>query len=346
MNRREILLSLAGAPVWLARAGASLSSTSRTVELITALADATRRLYHDPVLAEAIADRLLAGLRTGRFEASSPAELANAINGEIAAASNDIHFMVMPGSMGAPRVPSTPPHQATPPLTGSELSFLQSVDFGITAVERLPGRIGRLALRQFHRPAAQVRARIAAAMSELADSSAMIVDLTSNVGGDPHSVALLLSYFFDRPPFVVNRFHWRNRPVEEFWTTASPGGPRYGESRPLIVLVGASTFSAAEEFAYDVQALRRGVIIGGRTGGGANHALPVPIADAFTAFVPQARAENPVTRTNWEGRGVQPDQLTPPTETALAGYRFALEQVIATGEPRRARHARAALGAI
>ncbi len=343
MNRREILLGLAGAPFWPTGADAAPSPTSHVAELITALAAETRRLYHDPALGEAIADRLMTALRSGRFTASSPMELANAINGEIAAASNDIHFMVMPGSMGAPRVPPTPPHQPTPPLTAAELSFLQSVDFGIASIEILPGLIGKLALHQFYRPAAEVGARIAAAMSELADSSAMIIDLTNNVGGDPHSVALLLSYFFDRPPFVVNRFHWRGRPVEEFRTHAAPGGPRYGESRPLIVLVGASTFSAAEEFAYDVQALRRGTVIGGRTGGGANHALPVSLAGGFTAFLPQARAENPVTRTNWERRGVQPDHPTPPAQTSSAGYRFALEQVIATGEPRRAQEARDAL---
>jgi C-terminal processing protease CtpA/Prc len=84
------------------------------------------------------------------------------------------------------------------------------------------------------------------------------------------------------------------------------------------VLLSNSSFSAAEEFAYDMKALGRGLIVGVQTPGAANHALPVPIAGGFMAFIPKARAENPVTHSNWEGIGVTPDVATDPPNVEAA----------------------------
>lgn len=300
---------------------------------MAALARETRRLYHDRSTAQLIADRLLALVSSDLLAAAqTPDALAGLLNAEIAAASRDSHFMVMAGAMHAPPVPPTPPHAPVPPLTTAELAHLRRVNFGLAAAELLSGNVGRLDIRQFYRPAAEVRARLASAMALLADSWGMIVDLRRNPGGDPHAVALLLSYFFDRHPFIVNRFHWRDRPIEEFRTTSDPGGDRYGETRPLVVLVSGATWSAAEEFAYDVQALRRGIVVGQVTGGGANHALPVAIAGGLTAFIPQARAENPVTRSNWEGRGVQPDVSATPSEQIRIAHRLALQRIADDGD--------------
>jgi hypothetical protein len=80
---------------------------------------------------------------------------------------------------------------------------------------------------------------------------------------------------------------------------------------PVYVLTSAATFSGGEELAYDVQALKLGKIVGEVTGGGANPTGPVPLPDGLIAAIPFGRSENPVTKTNWEGRGVQPDIPVP-----------------------------------
>jgi hypothetical protein len=286
---------------------------------VQSLAAATRAEYHDPKLAEAVAQRLLDALKAGRFPIDNAEQFTNQLNAEITAASHDAHFVVMAGEMGDARpVPPTDPHAATPPLNARELDYLKQRNFGIGSVETLRGNIGRLAIRdQFYRPTAEVRRRFATAMSLLADTRGLIIDLTGTIGGDPHTVAHVLSYYFDRPSFVINRFRWRKTGVEEFRTTSELDGPKYGEQRPVAVLVSNSSFSAAEEFAYDMQVLKRGIVVGVKTPGAANHALPVPIAGGFTAFIPKARAENPVTLTNWEGVGVAPDvPADPPTVEA------------------------------
>lgn len=344
ISRRKVVRALVVSPFAL---HASISSAARPLDpsaTVRQLAKVTREEYHDPQLAAAIADRLLAALRAGRFLGAASDQLANLLNEEIAAASKDAHFVVMAGEMPDMRaVPPTEPHSDTQPLTAKERAFLEVQNFGFPVAEVLPGNVGRLVVRdQFYRPAAEVRQRLATAMAFLADTDGLIIDLTKTIGGDPNSVALALSYLFDGPPRLVNRFRWRKLPVQEFWTSSDPGGPRYGATRPVAVLVSDSSFSAAEEFAYDIKALKRGIIVGERTPGAANHALPVVIAGPFTAFIPKARAENPVTGTNWEGVGVQPDVPASPPSVTIA-QRALLQQLSSSADQEIASRARRAL---
>lgn len=70
------------------------------------------------------------------------------------------------------------------------------------------------------------------------------------------------------------------------------------------------TFSAGEGFAYSLQQLKRAIIVGETTRGGAHpggDSSLQPIHAHFTAGVPTARAINPITRSNWERVGVAPD---------------------------------------
>jgi hypothetical protein len=73
------------------------------------------------------------------------------------------------------------------------------------------------------------------------------------------------------------------------------------------VLTSRQTFSAAEEFAYNLKNLKRAVIIGETTGGGAHDNKFVILSDSFMMSLPFARAVNPITKTNWEEVGVTPD---------------------------------------
>ena len=319
LSRRHLCQGLGAAGLALATGVAKAAGSLNPAASVQHLARVTRSEYHDPILGGAIAKHLIDGIKRGTFRVSSPEDLAARLNAEIAAVSKDAHFVVMAGAMAhLPPVPPTEPHAETPPFNSQELEFLKHRNFGIGTAAVLSGNIGHLRISdQFYRPARELRERLALAMTFLADTKGMIVDLSTAHGGDPKSVALYLSYFFDRAPFVLNRFRWRNLPAQEFTTVRDPGGPLYGERRPIAVLVSKSTVSAPEEFAYNVKAFKRGIVVGERTAGAANHALPVQIDGGITAFIPKARAENPVTGTNWEGVGVEPDvAASPPTVEA------------------------------
>ena len=84
----------------------------------------------------------------------------------------------------------------------------------------------------------------------------------------------------------------------------------------MYVLTSGRTFSGAEEFAYNLQALKRATIVGETTGGGAHPGGIVTLPHGLAVFVPTGRAINPITKTNWEGTGVKPD-VAVPADTAL-----------------------------
>ncbi|MBV9408527.1 MAG: hypothetical protein JO164_06865, partial [Candidatus Eremiobacteraeota bacterium] len=94
---------------------------------------------------------------------------------------------------------------------------------------------------------------------------------------------------------------------------------------PLYVLTSGETFSGGEECAYDLQSLRRGTLIGAVTGGGANPGDDVRIDDHFSIFVPDERAQNPITKTNWEGVGVKPDVAVARDRALVTAYETALD---------------------
>ena len=88
-------------------------------------------------------------------------------------------------------------------------------------------------------------------------------------------------------------------------------------------MIGKQTFSAAEELAYDLQALHRATIVGENSRGGAHPVAPRPIAPEWTMRVPTGRAINPVTHTNWEGTGVTPDVAASEADALEAALRVA-----------------------
>jgi len=108
----------------------------------------------------------------------------------------------------------------------------------------------------------------------------------------------------------------RRAQTSEFWTTADAPS-RHASRQPLYVLTSAMTLSGAEDFSYSLESLRRVVLVGEVTGGGAHSGRGlVRLSPSFTAFLPVGRSVSPVTRTNWEGVGVKPD-INAPADTAL-----------------------------
>jgi hypothetical protein len=101
-----------------------------------------------------------------------------------------------------------------------------------------------------------------------------------------------MSYLSEGPPYTVMRVLDRQRGAFETKTT-DLGERSYGAKKPVYVLTSSYTFSGGEEFAYDVQAFKRGVIVGQTTGGGANPGGPQPLGHGFTVFVPMGLAKHP-----------------------------------------------------
>jgi hypothetical protein len=247
--------------------------------------------------------------------------LLERLNKDIQADSHDRHLRVVYFHDAQPAEGQHPPAVAEAKDGESEDA---SQNFGFQRAELLEGNIGYLDIR-FFPYAADAGDTAIAAMAFLAHTRALIVDLRDNHGGDPGTVALILSYFFGPEPVHLNDIYWRpDNSTGQFWTQPHVvGRPYKGE---VYVLTGPGTFSAGEEFAYDLQALHRATIIGERTGGGAHPITIHRIDEHFSALIPSGRAINPVTHTDWDGDGVKPDVAVPMAQALAKAEALAREK--------------------
>jgi hypothetical protein len=324
-------------------ASLDLTPAMRT-QVVEALADTVTRRYLDPEKAVQIATALKQAERNGEYkDITSPGEFARMLTSELVGSSQDQHMEVM---FSPAEVPDFGDRNFPPP-DKDELSPLAwlidrlgryMTNFGVEGVTQSDAGIGYLKLTGFVRPYLSAE-KYAAAMDDLADSKALIIDLRNNGGGKRESVALLASYFFDEPTHLSEVLVPRTGERLQMWTRKDIEGRHYGSSRPVYILTSHATFSAGEDFAYAMQTRKRAVIVGERTRGGAHPMAPSRLNSHFLALIPVAESISPITHTNWEGVGVQPDIVVRARDARKVATAAILKQQLAT-ETDAARRAR------
>ncbi len=196
---------------------------------------------------------------------------------------------------------------------------------GLNKVEILEGDIGYLRIQAF----GSMDEILPAAFKFLSETRALIIDLRGNGGGMLSNLAA--SYLLPEDSILINTIFWNDR-TDSIFTHRKIAGPRYLD-RPVYLLTDKGTFSSAEEFAYDLQALKGVTIVGESTGGGANPGGVVPIytfkdSSRLGLFVSMAHVVNPITKGNWEGKGVQPEISASSGEALTKAHRHALEYLM------------------
>ena len=179
-------------------------------------------------------------------------------------------------------------------------------NYGFKEIKILPGNIGYLKFNGFSYDSDAYDVAIGA-VNFLANTDALIIDLRDNGGGSPEMVQFLCSYFFDNPRKHLNSFSYKEKEkTTQYWTYSYLPGKRL-DKVDLYLLTSQRTFSAAEEFAYNLKNMKRAIVVGETTGGGAHDNKFVILNDHFMMSLPFARAINPITKSNWESVGVEPD---------------------------------------
>jgi hypothetical protein len=293
-------------------APAALDAATRS-DVVTQLATALRDKYVFPDKGEQAAARISAALAAGEYDGLDHAAFAARLQADVAAIAHDKHLNI--GWQGGPPPPGVP--QGAGPMPPMEA--------GVVRADKLAGDIGYIEVVAFPPPEA-FKPALDRAMAGLAGSKALIIDVRRNGGGTPPSVAYLVSYLLAADRRVhINDIVGRTPGTTEFTRTSSYSEPTpmTFAGIPVYVLTSNRTFSGGEEFAYDVKALKLATLVGELTGGGANPTGPAPLGNGFIASIPFGRAENPVTKTNWEGHGVDPDVAAP----AADALKVALERL-------------------
>lgn len=219
------------------------------------------------------------------------------------------------------------PYQLTEEEEEEIHSFVVQQNFGIRKVDILKGNIGLLDIGAIFGPD-MAGEKYASVMNYLSDTDAIIIDLRNCRGAmGVDGISFLASYFF-KESIHLNDLVWRkNNRVEQKWTYAYIPGNRY-LNKPVYILMSTRTFSGGEGFGYHLQALKRAVIVGEQTRGGANPGASIKLTDHFSSFIPNGTTLNPITKSNWEFTGVIPDWPVKANLALYEAYQLALKEGI------------------
>jgi retinol-binding protein 3 len=277
--------------------------------------------YIDAGVAKQMQDALQANQKAGEYDSITDGDaFAAKLTKDLRAVSHDKHLGVnfSPFKMPARGAPS-------PEDLARMQQQMKHNNCAFRKVEVLPGNIGYVKFDGFM-PADVCAPTVVAAMGFLAHTDAVIFDLRDNGGGDPAMVTFIATFLFDKPTHLNDLYNRKEDSTQQFWTLSYVPGERLAK-QPVFVLTSKRTFSGAEEFTYDLKNQKRATIVGETTGGGAHPVGGHPVADYFMVGVPFAKAINPVSKTDWEGTGVEPDVKVSAEDALTTAEKLAPEKI-------------------
>lgn len=289
----------------------------RVESLIDSISVFLNQYYVFPEVAKKIEVHLKEKYVKGHFNnLQNDEEFAEKIHLEMKSIANDLHlrFSVAGSSMS-----SELNRKRAPNYSYQNVNNIR--EFGFFRTGKMDNGIGYFEIKGFP-PLNSSKESVDEAMKCIIDSKVLIIDIRRNGGGMPEMVKYICSYFFDKPTHI-NSIYWRylDKTVD-FVTLEKVGGKKMVDI-PIYVLTSSFTVSGGEEFAYNIQTQRRGVLIGEVTAGGANPNNILSF-DNFRFSISTGKAINPITKTNWEGVGVIPDIKIESSKALEQAYENAL----------------------
>ena len=322
--RLKFILFLVGCTAFVLQ-GSAQKQLTEVDSIVANLSKKLKEQYVFPGKGLQVANKLEAAHQTKKYAALKKDDLAAMLTRDLQEWSGDKHFNVR----YSPDVLS-PVEELQMEIPANEKAaygeYLRHDNYGINKLEVLKGNIGYIDFKYLCTPEFAGDS-YAAMMNYVANTEALIIDLRQCGGStSPDAIPFICSYLFEKPVHL-NDLYWRkNNITNQSWTYSYVPGKRF-INKPVYVLTSNATFSGAEEMAYDLKNLKRAILFGDRTGGGANPGGVLTISNHFSVFMPVGQAINPITKTNWEGVGVTPDSLMNPGKALYAATLAALNHI-------------------
>ncbi|MEN5231578.1 S41 family peptidase [Sphingobacterium faecium] len=302
--------------------------TKEKSEIITSIKTYLTQSYVDLVVSKKMIIELDKNLKSNKYEKiTSPSEFSKIVTEDLQSISKDQHLIVRfePERIAQEkRIISEEMKLETEKKMMMQMAY---INYGFTEAKILDGNIGYLNLRLFA-DIKYAEETATATMNFLSNTNAIIIDLRSNGGGVPSMMQLLSSYFFDENPVLLSDFYERETDTKtQLYSFANVAGKR-STNKPIYILTSKQTFSAAEAFAYTLKHLDKAVVVGEITKGGANRTKRINLNDEFTLSVPYIQSIHPITKTNWERKGVKPTIETNVNEAFVYAYIDAINKTV------------------
>ncbi|ROJ44606.1 Retinol-binding protein 3 [Anabarilius grahami] len=143
------------------------------------------------------------------------------------------------------------------------------------------------------------------------DTENLIIDLRYNTGGSTEALPILLSYMFDTSSntHLFSIYDSVRNVTADFHTLRNISGPSYGSRKGIYVLTSYYTAEAGEEFAYLMQSLQRGTVIGEITSGTLLHSKTFQVEETSLAINVPVMNFIDIHGECWLGGGVVPDAI-------------------------------------
>ncbi len=273
-------------------------------------------VYVYPELARRVGVEMISRLDAGSYDRiSTKQEFAARMETELRELSGDGHLGVLLAEGDEP-----PTHVLKETVDRFQLNN------AFQKVEILDGNIGYLKFNKFHQ---DVEAESVAdhAFGFLSGADAMIIDLTECKGGSPELVRHMLSYFFAEETLLWSVIDRKGESVHDAVSTSDMGPARFKNDFPVFILTGPDTASAAELFAYTLRSFGKARTVGQVTTGIAHAVGALPVNEHFVARFSTYRNANPVTDSDWEGVGIEPDTFAEPEDSLSTAVRLATASI-------------------
>ena len=333
MNIRHWAAILITTTAWMGSAAAAQDAPLTAADkraVVEQLGQTLEANYVFPDKAKTIAATLRRHLDAGDYDAATDRRtLASELTDDLVAASNDLHFSVgVDPEWVADYAARQDPARAAA-LRETERREEVRKNFGFAGLRYLDGNIAYVDLTHFADPEPGYDAA-AAAMRFIENGDAVIYDLRYNNGGYLEMAQLLASQLFrgDKDQELFDYYYnLDGRRVERGqWVLPALPAKRL-TGKPVYVLTGSTSFSAAEWFAYTLKKLGRATLVGERTAGGAHPVDRKPVGTDFFVQVPIGQIRDPINRSDFEGQGVTPDHLVPSADALAVAHRLALAEL-------------------
>jgi len=301
-------------------------------EVVNKVADFMRDYYVFPEIGEKMGAYIKTKHSSGDYNSYNDVkEFCKRVTADLREICHDRHIFVFYSPEEAREVAARKnllPAEEIEKMNKMDFEMDRRANFGFSKVEILAGNIGYLDLNYFSASNFACETAVGA-MRFLSCSDAIIIDLRSNGGGGGGGVGpVLASYFFNGERVQLSGAYFRSTgTIEQSWTLPFVPGKRMPDI-DLYILTSSRTFSAAEDFSYSLKHLKRAVIVGESTKGGAHPVDVIIVKGSILTQISIGNSVNPITNSNWEGVGVKPDIEVPAEKALETAHLLALKKLL------------------